>query len=437
MWRGISRIICPIIFFVIKTVTNLVFQIMEENVEEMIQEAVEAAGVNADLDIDIENELNNLANNPQMHVPLPLFPLLPLDETGAPPQVPPMDGDSNVIIIEQDQHTREFAHSIREAASLFSTYNKCLRLIESSASLTFSAWDNLKECVEEIGSHPRVSDKMKMRCLLINKDNVKTFTLLQENFKLDLDSLFYMGKMNLLHISCDTGWDNLARELVNTQGMNVNLACPSLHMRPACLTPLMLAVGAGHIKVVEVLLQHRDTKLEMKDSYGMTAVFHTCNHGFHRVGDQHGYFRRLWSWDLSQQQLDEMENLARTSALPILRLLIREGVDLYERDKTGASILTRAASVDNFADVILFLVDAGCKVTENVLNWTRVRNPEVVEKVEKGLRVPGSLMRQSRTKIWKMLRAGIMGTTFKDRLAKLTTEEELPLVLSEYIQCLS
>jgi len=196
---------------------------MEENVEELIQEAVEAAGVNADLDIDIENELNNLANNPQMHVPLPLFPLLPLDKAGAPPPMPPLTGDS-----------------VREAASLFSTYNK------SSASTTFPAWDKL-ECVEEIVHHPRV--KMKMRCLLINKDNYKTFALLQENFQLELDTLFYMGKMNLLHISCDTGWDNLARELVSNQGMSVNLCCPSLHMRPACLTPLML--GQQAIRVGE------------------------------------------------------------------------------------------------------------------------------------------------------------------------------------------
>ena len=54
--------------------------------------------------------------------------------------------------------------------------------------------------MEEISHHPRVSDKMKMRCLLLNKDNVKTFALLQENFQLELDTLFYMGKMNLLHI---------------------------------------------------------------------------------------------------------------------------------------------------------------------------------------------------------------------------------------------
>ena len=104
----------------------------------------------------------------------------------------------------------------------------------------------------------------------------------------------------------------------------------------------------------------------------MTAVFHTCNHGHHRVGDRHGYFRRLWSWDLSQHQLDTMETLARDNSLDILRLLVRHGADLGERDNTGASILTRAASVDNFSDMIQFLVSAGCRVTENVINWIKV-----------------------------------------------------------------
>ena len=85
-------------------------------------------------------------------------------------------------------------------------------------------------------------------------------------------------------------------------------------------------------------------------------------------------------------------------------------MDLYEREMTEASILTRAASIDNFAEGIPFLVEAGCRVMENVINWTRVRNPEVVDRVEKGLRVPGSLRRQSRTKLWKMLREGKTGS---------------------------
>ena len=59
----------------------------------------------------------------------------------------------------------------------------------------------------------------------------------------------------------------------------------------------------------------------------MTAVFNTCNNSFLGVGDQHVYFRWLRSQDLSQQQLDDLEpGLARDSVLPILRMLIRQGV---------------------------------------------------------------------------------------------------------------
>ena len=135
-----------------------------------------------------------------------------------------------------------------------------------------------------VASHPRVSEKMKMRCFLINRDNVRTYRLLQNNFQVDLNTLFYMGKMNLLHISCDIGWSSLAEELVLKTGMEVEQRCPSLHMRPASLTPLMLAAGAGHTKVVAALLQSEvSVDTEAKDGYGMTALFHTCNHGLHRV----------------------------------------------------------------------------------------------------------------------------------------------------------
>ena len=280
---------------------------------------------------------------------------------------------------------------------------------------------------------------MKMRCFLINKDNVKTFRLLQQHFKLELDKVFYMGKMNLLHISCDTGWSDLATELVEEEAMDVNLVCPSVHMRPGSLTPLMLAVGAGHKEVVSVLLRHPNINLEMKDSYGMTAVFHTCNHGHHRVGDRHGYFRRLWSWDLSQAQLDDMEKLARDSALEILASLIRAGADVYARDNTGASILTRAASVDNFSPVIGFLVEAGCRVTENVINWIKVRNPESQALCERSVKVPSSLLVQSRAVIWRLLRDASNPASspmrYEKRIESLVKSEELPVIMSDYLQC--
>ena len=405
---------------------------MEQNARELIVEAVEAAGVSGDIDQDIENELNNLANNANGQVLEPAGP-------GEGEDNPDPQGNS-VIIIERDDHNslQEFASSIREAASLFSTYNKTLRLIESSSSENFQHWSKLTECISEICQHPRVTDKMKMRCFLVNRDNVKTFRLLQGNFQLELDNLFYMGKMNLLHISCDTGWSDLAAELVTGQQMNVNLPCPSLHMRPGCLTPLMLAVGAGHLATVKVLLQAPSIELEQKDSYGMTAVFHACNHGFHRVGDKHGYFRRLWSWDLSQDQLDQMESLARDNALDILKVLVAAGANMFERDNTGASILTRAASVDNFVEIIKFLVLVGCKVTENVMNWIRVRNPDCSELVETSLRVPGTLLQQSRIKTWSLLRhsgGGGESLSYPDKMKALAKTEQIPVVLLDYLQC--
>ena len=185
---------------------------MEENVEFLIQEAVEAAGVNADLDIVIENDLNDLANIQQIHVPV--LPHVQSNEAGVP--APTVSTNDSVIIVDQEEHNREFAHSIREAASLITTYNKCLKLIELSATENFNAWEKLRSHVEKIAQHSRASEKMKMRCFLINRDNVRTFNLLQECFQLDLNNVYYMGKMNLLHISCDAGWNNLSNELLFT-----------------------------------------------------------------------------------------------------------------------------------------------------------------------------------------------------------------------------
>jgi len=277
--------------------------------------------------------------------------------------------------------------------------------------------------------------KMKMRCFLINRDNVRTHRLLQENLNVDLNALFYMGKMNLLHISCDIGWSKLVGELVKT-GMDVEQRCPSLHMRPAALTPLMLAAGAGHTNIVETLLDPEvGVDTEARDGYGMTALFHTCNHGLHRVGDQHGHFRRLWSWDLSPDQLTHMEELARAEALNVVRLLVRNGANLQQRDKTGASLLTRAASVDNFEPVIEFLLEAGCRVTENILNWVRVRNPRLTSKVEKELKAPGPLLRQARCAVWRAVALAGPRSGYFDRLQSLGAAEALPGVLRDYLQC--
>jgi len=366
------------------------------------------------------------------------------DPVNSPPPVPPLDG-SSVIIVETDAANvlQEIASNIGDLAGsvvdLLSAFNKCLRLIESSAEENFTQWEKLNDSFDLILADPRLSDKMKMRCFLVNKNNVRTFNFLQGKFQLDLDHLYYMGKMNLLHICCDVGWAELAAELLTVHGMNPNLACPSLHMRPAHLTPLMLAAGAGHESLVGHLLSHRSIDTELKDSYGMTALFHTCNHGAHRVGDQHGFFRRLWSWDLSHQQLQDMESIGRRGALPIIKLLLRHGADLSQRDKTGATLLTRASSVDMFTGVITFLVEVGCRPTENILNWTKVRNPSLVVRLEREMKSPGSLMRQARLVIWRVLREAQgqgEGEGFRDRIEQLGRRECLPAVLSDYMLCL-
>ena len=107
---------------------------------------------------------------------------------------------------------------------------------------------------------------------------------------------------------------------------------------------------------------------------------------------------------------------------------------------TGASILTRAASVDNFSCVIQFLVETGCKVTENVINWIKVRNPDCTKMCETSLRMPHSLLIQSRAKIWSILRTASSedsSLSYCQRTDILVKKEELPLILSEYIQCIT
>ena len=110
---------------------------------------------------------------------------------------------------------------------------------------------------------------------------------------------------------------------------------------------------------------------------------------------------------------------------------------MFERDNTGASILTRAASVDNFVEVIKFLVSAGCKVTENVLNWIRVRNPDCCDLAETSFRVPGSLMQQSRVRIWSLLRqsgaADIPG--YREKMKVMAASAQIPLILVDYLEC--
>jgi len=321
---------------------------------------------------------------------------------------------------------------LNEARTLFSYYQCCLRLIEASSRPDFQYWDWLDECLAKMAEHPRVSDKMKLRYLLHNKNNPRTFNVIQKNFNLDLDAQFYMGKMNLLHIACDSGWADLVAELILKEKMDVNLICPSRHMKPGNLTPLMLASGAGHSDVVEVLLKRDDLIIDKKDKEGFTALFHACNHGTNRVGDPHGYFRRLWSWDLSAEQMLSMESIARQNSKEIIRLLITHGSDLQSKDNTGCNVLYRASTVENFKETIEFLVEIGCRVTHNILNWTRVKNPECVKMIEEELVSPKSLLRQARLVIWRSINHKLSNI---NQINNKNNECILPNVLVNYLNC--
>lgn len=147
------------------------------------------------------------------------------------------------------------------------------------------------------------------------------------------------------------------------------------------------------------------------------------------------YFRRLWSWDLSAEQLNSMERIARENSQDILRILIINGSDLNAKDNTGATVLYRASTVENFQDVIKFLLEVGCRVTQNNLSWIRVKNPDLTELVESELQNPRSLMRQSRLALWKCLRNSSSKQKFYSKLESLGENNGLPFVLIDYLNC--
>jgi len=379
------------------------------------------AGVAAGMAMRLACQPTSRRRNSQEPEPLPPIECFPTPPETRSPSCDPATCPNSI---------RNF---LCEAKSLFSYYQRCKQLIEASNRPDFDNWEWLDSCMQKMATHPRVSDKMKLSYYLTNKDNARTFRLIQKNFNLNLDEQFYMGKMNLLHIACDSGWANLASELVLVERMDVNLPCPSEHMRPGNLTPLMLASGAGHKNVVEVLLQRPDLLLDQRDKEGFTAIFHSCNHGSNRVGDQHGYFRRLWSWDLSEEQLNSMEGIARENSRDILRMLITHGCDIQAKDNSGANVLCRASAVENFESVLKFLVEVGCRPTHNALNWTRVKNPGCVGLIESELRTPKSLLRQSRLKVWTCLRSSTQ--PFQTSLNNLGGDNGLPFILVDYLNC--
>lgn len=56
-------------------------------------------------------------------------------------------------------------------------------------------------------------------------------------------------------------------------------------LRPHNSTPLMLAVQAGNLVVVDLLLNFEDVDLECKDSDGQTALQLAKMHGFPEIAE--------------------------------------------------------------------------------------------------------------------------------------------------------
>ena len=78
---------------------------------------------------------------------------------------------------------------------------------------------------------------------------------------------------------------------------------------------------------------------------------------------------------------------------------------------------------------------------ENVINWVKVRNPESQAMCEQSVKMPNSLLVQSRAVIWRLLREASISSSdansmkYGERIEKLVSSEELPLIMSDYLQC--
>ena len=130
-----------------------------------------------------------------------------------------------------------------------------------------------------------------------------------------------------------------------------------------------------------------------------------------------------------------MERIARENSKDILRILIINGSDINTKDNTGATVLNRASTVENFEDVIKFLVEVGCRITQNNLSWIRIKNPELTELIEFELQNPKSLVRQSRQVWWKCLRSSRSKTKFHNKLESFGESNSLPYILVDYLNC--
>ena len=103
----------------------------------------------------------------------------------------------------------------------------------------------------------------------------------------------------------------------------------------------------------------------------------------------------------------------------------------------------RACTVENFGETIQFLVEVGCRVTHNILNWIRVKNPDCVERIETELCTPKTLARQARLAVWSCLRRANKIRNFATITEALSEANQpnngneiyIPNILVDYLNC--
>ena len=321
-------------------------------------------------------------------------------------------------------------------------FKKTLKLIESSAEDPdgFNNWDELRDHVRTLAAatEAEVTVQMWWRCFLRAGGAVATFTALQEELGLELDTAFLatFGR-NLLHSCCTHGWAELAGQLLDRHGVDVNIrkiaalrnigsvveTIKYLHcfavsnfnvsLSKAGLrrdgsrhgyTPLMLAAMWGQVAVVAALLARPATRLELRNSLGMTAALH--------LGP------------------------AAARAVSVLRLLTRHGAQLHAEDDSGRSVLAWAAKKPGLGRVVSFLVEeAGCEVTARVMAAAR---PEHRALLGDRLGCPRSLKVHARNAIWRMVRNASSGDpeshlSYVIKMETLTTEGTMPRSLRHYL----
>ena len=93
------------------------------------------------------------------------------------------------------------------------------------------------ESLHEAADHPEVTEGMKWECFIEAGSNLKAFRILQEIFKMDFNKLFKREEyflsdigfveqpyeQNLLHLSCEFGWNNIVQELIENHKVDVNI----------------------------------------------------------------------------------------------------------------------------------------------------------------------------------------------------------------------